>query len=219
MEIELLLITNNAEELIEKSARVCYNSKLNKSKRKVFLQSLIKKGHHSILEHATATFKISGISRALSHQLVRHRLASYSQQSQRYVDMNNFDYIIPPKIENDYKLFNDYENLMEQTRQLYSKMIKAGIKKEDARFILPNATKTELIMTANFREWRHIIELRCSKKAQWEIREVFKKILIMLYDESPIVFEDLYKIYIRRVTYNPCIGNLIFDNGNIRFIM
>ena len=197
MKIELLSITNNAEELIEKSARICYNSKINKDKRKEFLQNLIKKGHLSILEHATATFKISGVSRALSHQLVRHRLASYSQKSQRYVNQNNFEYITPPDIEKDYKLFNEYENLMMDIQKFYNKMLKAGIKKEDARFILPNATKTELIMTANFREWRHIIELRCSKKSQWEIRRLFEEILKILYNESPIIFEDL--------KYNNCV--------------
>lgn len=139
-------------------------------------------GHHSVAEHITFTFAIEGISRACSHQLVRHRMASYSQQSQRYVNMDRFEYVKPPSIPDD-KLFNGednariFANIMYELECTYKSMIEAGIPEEDARYILPNATCTNIVMTVNLRELIHIAELRLCTRAQWEIRELVEKMV------------------------------------------
>jgi thymidylate synthase (FAD) len=193
MKIELLNITENAEQLIELVGRTAYQSqdRITDDSAKIFIERLIKMGHTSVLEHATTTFKISGISRVTSHQLVRHRLASFTQKSQRYVKSNNFDYIIPHSIKNDGRALNIFLNMMEKLNESYYELQILGIKNEDARFILPEATETEVIMTANFREWRHIIQLRTDKSAQWEIRAICNEILEILKEEAPSCFGDL----------------------------
>jgi thymidylate synthase (FAD) len=129
--------------------------------------------HQSCLEHVSFTFAIEGVSRALSHQLVRHRLASYSQQSQRYVNGENFDFIIPPTIKNNvYNTISTYKNLLHEIRECYKDLIEMGIPKEDARYILPNATTTNLIMTMNCRELINFFGERLCIHAQCEIREM-----------------------------------------------
>lgn len=195
MKVELLSITPNAEKLIEKAGRACYDSE-TKGDPSSFIKRLIKSGHHSVLEHASATFSISGISRACSHQIVRHRLASYSQRSQRYVLENGFDFVIPPSVygkdPREYDQARDtFRYAMENAKNAYQALIGLGIPKEDARFVLPNACCTEIVMTANFREWRHIISLRTKKNAQWEIQELFEKIRLILSAYAPSVFGDL----------------------------
>ena len=192
MKIELLFITLNAEKLIETAARTSYLSfdKQKEGSEKKFIRMLIKRGHYSVLEHAHATFRISGVSRAFTHQLVRHRLCSFTQQSQRNVDESNFIYIEPPSIENKpeaHKIFNEF---IEYARKTYKKLIEIDIPKEDARYVLPNATESQIVITANLREWRHIIELRGSSHAQWEIRNVVIEILKILKKFAPTVFED-----------------------------
>jgi len=194
MKITLLTCTPAGEQLIDRAAAVCYNSELKSDGSRIC--SCIQRGHTSVLEHATATFLIQGISRACSHQLVRHRLASFSQRSQRYCDTGEWEPVVPPEIaDNEYALsvFNDFNVL---AKVYYTKLRKLGIKKEDARFVLPNATPTSLVMTANLREWRHIISLRADTAAQWEIRQVAKQILVILYEQYPIVFEDLYNKFL-----------------------
>ena len=192
MDIELLSITENAEELIEKAGRVCYDSKAkNPESKNTFIQSIIKRGHLSVIEHASATFKISGISRACSHQLVRHRLVVHSMRSQRYVKEGEFDYVIPQYICENPSLLKIYNDFMESSQATYDILLNGGAKPEDARFVLPNACTTITVMTANFREWRHIIELRISKKSQWEIRNLMLKILFTLNEYAPNVFRDL----------------------------
>jgi thymidylate synthase (FAD) len=193
MEVKLISITENAEEMIQLAARTCYSSrdKIYSSDRATFLRRLKEMGHLSVFEHAWASFDISGISRACSHQLVRHRIASYSQRSQRYVSEQGFDYVIPPKIE---ELPEAKKLFIEEIKRMhngYSKLISLGIPREDARFILPNACTTHLVMTANFREWLHILSLRLKKSAQWEIRTLMEKILGILKEKAPAVFGDL----------------------------
>ena len=193
MRIELLYITPNAEKVIEKAGRTSYQSfeKQTENSYKKFIKMLIRNKHESVLEHASASFKISGISRALTHQLVRHRLCSFTQQSQRYVNENDFNYIEPDDIKSNPTAHKIYTELMEHVRNQYSQLRNLGIRKEDARFILPNSIESEIIMTANFRELRHVIRLRGEKAAQWEIRRLAIEILRILKREVPDVFQDM----------------------------
>ena len=193
MRIELLYITPDAEKVIETAGRTSYQSfeRQSETSYKTFIKMLIRNKHESVLEHASASFKISGISRALTHQLVRHRLCSFTQQSQRYVNEDNFNYIEPDDIKNNQNAHEIYIELMEQIRKRYSQLRKLGIKKEDARFILPNSTESEIIMTANFRELRHVLTLRGEKAAQWEIRRLAIEILELLKKEVPDIFQDM----------------------------
>jgi len=192
MKVELLLITPNAEKLIESAGRTSYLSfgKQGKGTEKSFIRMLIKRGHLSVLEHAHATFRISGVSRAFTHQLVRHRLCSYTQQSQRYVDESNFNYVEPKSIRNDSKAHSVFTEFMGNAKNAYSELQKLGIKNEDARFVLPNAVETQIVVTANLREWRHIIELRGEPGAQWEIRRAAIGILKILKKHAPTIFAD-----------------------------
>ncbi len=193
MRIELLYITPNAEKVIEKAGRTSYQSfeKQTENSYKKFIKMLIRNKHESVLEHASASFRISGISRALTHQLVRHRLCSFTQQSQRYVNENDFNYIEPDDIKRNQSAHKIYTELMEHVRNQYSQLRDLGIRKEDARFILPNSIESEIIMTANFRELRHVIRLRGEKAAQWEIRCLAIEILKILKREVPDVFQDM----------------------------
>lgn len=192
MKVELISITPNAEKLIESAGRTAYLSfdKQKEGSEKRFIKMLIKKGHLSVLEHSYATFRISGGSRAFTHQLVRHRLCAYTQQSQRYVNEHKFNYIEPEAIKNEkeaHLLFTDFMNM---AKEVYVKLQRLGIRNEDARFVLPNAVESEIVVTANFREWRHIVELRGSHGAQWEIRRVAIEILKILKKHAPTVFDD-----------------------------
>jgi thymidylate synthase (FAD) len=192
MKVELLSITPDAEKLIETAGRISHLSydKQTEDSYKEFIKRIIKLGHFSILEHAYATFKISGISRACSHQLVRHRICSFTQQSQRYVDESNFEYIIPDSVRNNLKAYELFTDFVNKAKSVYIELLKLGIKKEDARYVLPNATTTQIIMTANFREWRYIIELRGNINSQWEIRRIMIEILKILKSYAPNCFED-----------------------------
>jgi thymidylate synthase (FAD) len=192
MKVELLSLTPNAEKLIEKAGRTAYLSfeKQRRGSEKKFIKMLIKSGHLSVLEHAYATFRIKGGSRAFTHQLIRHRLCSYTQQSQRYVDEHNFNYIEPDAIKNNKEAHSLFIDFMNRAKKVYAKLQKLDIKNEDARFVLPNAVESEIVVTANFREWRYIIELRGSADAQWEIRTIIIKILKLLKKQAPAVFGD-----------------------------
>jgi len=190
--VELLFITPNAEKLIETAGRTSHLSlnKQEKDTEKVFIRMLIKNGHLSVLEHAYATFRISDVSRSFTHQLVRHRLCSYTQQSQRYVDESRFNYIEPESIKNNPKAYSLFIKFIEDAKRIYLELQKLGIENEDARFVLPNAVESQIVVTANLREWRHIIGLRGNPDAQWEIREVAIGVLKILQKYAPTVFED-----------------------------
>ncbi|HDS08996.1 MAG TPA: FAD-dependent thymidylate synthase [Firmicutes bacterium] len=192
MKVTLIHITENSERVIEEAGRTAYKSysKITKDSSAKFIKMLVKLGHHSVLEHAVASFRISGVSRALTHQLVRHRLASFTQQSQRYVSEKNFDYVIPPKIKASPEALKIFKTTMNQVREGYEKLVLLNIPKEDARFIIPNAVFTEIVVTANFREFRHIFELRCKGDAQWEIRAAALEMLRILKRQAPNVFSD-----------------------------
>lgn len=204
---QLIAFTPSAEQVIENAARTCYqsNDKANPETTGTLIQKLIKSGHDSVLEHASATFRISGVSRALTHQLVRHRICSFSQQSQRYVNEKQFDYVIPPSIyamdrisdrkdEEGFTIYSSYitefQDDMEKIQAMYDKWKSYGLKNEDARFVLPNACCSEIVVSANFREWRHIFSVRCDKHAQWEIRVMAMEILEQISQIAPNVFTD-----------------------------
>jgi thymidylate synthase (FAD) len=192
MKVELLFITPEAEKLIEAAGRTSYLSfaKQGKDTEKAFIRMLINRGHLTVLEHAYATFRISGISRAFTHQLVRHRLCSFTQQSQRYVDEAKFNYIEPPTVKNNPGAHSTFVDFMDKAKRAYQQLQQQGIRKEDARFVLPNAVESQIVVTANLREWRHIVELRSEPGAQWEIRKVAIEILKILKKHTPTIFED-----------------------------
>jgi thymidylate synthase (FAD) len=190
VQVSLLRITDEPEELIAECARVCYASEpKSKDANARLLANLRDWGHLSTFEHACATFEVSGISRACTHQLVRHRLASFSQQSQRYVNEEGFEYVCPPTLDGDSK--RRFDEAIEESRRAYSELIKQGVPKEDARFVLPNACATKIMVTMNFRELRHFIKLRSGKGAQWEIKELSKRMLELLKEKAPNAFSDL----------------------------
>jgi len=192
MKVELLSITPDAEKLIEKAGRTCYLSfdKITEDSTEKFIRMLVKSGHESVLEHAYATFRITGGSRAFTHQIVRHRLCSFSQQSQRYVDEKGFEVVTPHSIEKNKEAKSLFDNFIRNAKDTYIKLQSLGIRKEDARFVLPNAVESEIVISANFREWRHVLKERCDKSAQWEIREIALEILLTLKKHAPVIFED-----------------------------
>lgn len=192
MEVTLLSITPDAEKLIERAGRTCYKSfpRMGPGTQARFIKMLIGSGHESVLEHAVATFRIRGGSRAFTHQLVRHRLCSYSQQSQRYVDEKEFPSIEPPSIAGDPRAHAVFVEAVEEARKAYARLQELGIKREDARYVLPNAVESEIVVSANFRELRHIFRMRCARSAQWEIRRICLEMLRIMKKEAPSVFAD-----------------------------
>lgn len=206
LNVKLLEMTKNAVSIIYSACRQCYSAKFagdifdekEENKQIEFLKKVIESGHESPLEHVKFTFAIEGVSRALTHQLVRHRIASYSQQSQRYVKATNFNYIIPPSIEKDEKLKQEFVKIMTEIQKSYNKILicfkekgKTGEKaNEDARFILPQATETKIVVTMNCRELLHFLSQRCCIRAQWEIRNLANKILEICQQELPAVFSQ-----------------------------
>lgn len=204
MNIELISYTELGEKACGVAAKTCTSSgmpSMDDDNSKSLMHAL-SSGHDSITEHWTATFAIEGISRACSHQLVRHRMASYSQQSQRYVKMEGFEYVEPESyLEPDEPVWSPaqgemapvykaYYKLMNDIHVLYSEMIRVGIPEEDARYILPNACKTNIIVTMNARELRHFFSLRCCERAQWEIKQVADMMLALVREVAPTLFED-----------------------------
>ena len=191
LQVELIAITPQPQKVIEEAGRTCYLSfdRIGANSASDFIRRLVKMGHESPLEHAQATFRIHNCSRAMTHQLVRHRLMAVSQQSQRYVSEEQFDYIIPPSVTEDH--IEDFEDDMRSIQQMYNKWRERGLLREDARFVLPNACTSEIVVSANFREWRHIIQIRTSPKAQWEIREVAFQIYEILSEHAPDCFVNL----------------------------
>lgn len=197
MHVELIAITRylrgsgTPEELLEHAGRVCYRSQPRGEPGR-FLMARVREGHESLIEHASATFEISGVSRACTHQLVRHRLASYSQESQRYVDMSQPEYVVPPSVAADAEAMRVWNEATAGMAEAYRQLRERGVRKEDARFLLPNAAATRIVVTMNFRAWRHFIKERgLNRAAQWEIREVANRILDVLHQQAPSVFEDL----------------------------
>lgn len=198
LKVELLRHTYNPEETIALAARLCYSDdhiedlaeKVKKNPEK-FVQKLLDLGHESPLEHVTFTFGIEGVSRALLAQITRHRIASFSVQSQRYINHEDFDYIVPPSIA---ALGEDavglYRSQMATCNIWYEAWKDKGIPGEDARFVLPNACETRMIMTMNVRELFHFFSLRCCNRAQWEIRALAEEMLKLCIFAAPELFRN-----------------------------
>jgi thymidylate synthase (FAD) len=215
MSLKVLLVehTPNPEVLIAKAAKLCYssvgieemNESMDSEKTLKFINNLMAMGHESPVEHVSFTFAIEGVSRTLTHQLVRHRIASYSQQSQRYVKLNQFEYVIPPEIESDEYAKDIFVKAMEADQTAYDKLtahltakyidegmiISAAEKKsiEDARYVFPNACETKIIVTMNVRTLLHFFKQRCCNRAQWEIRELAFQMLKLVKQVSPAIFK------------------------------
>jgi len=198
MYIELIKYTPEPEKTVAIAARVCYSPRnakeiyenMSDEEVKKLIRFLIKAGHHSVIEHASFTFIVDKISRACSHQLVRHRLASYSQQSQRYVEYKrNLEYVTPQSIKDKKELSQKFEEFQQQSFNLYKYFLKNNISSEDARYVLSNAFPTQIIITMNARELLHLFTLRCCERAQWEIREMAYRMLNKVKKVAPIIFE------------------------------
>jgi len=200
MKVRLINYTKDPEKIVAQSARLCYSAlgieelreKLSDESIIKLVRKIMKLGHYSVLEHATFTFAIEGISRVTSHQLVRHRLASFSQQSQRYVKINKegFPYIVPKSIAQEEKLNKIFIDAVNKLDGIYQLLLDHNIKAEDARYILPQAVTTKMIVSANARELLHIFKLRCCNRAQWEIRELAMNMLKEVKSIAPTIFEN-----------------------------
>lgn len=196
MNVKLVSYTPNPDQVCDMACRTCTSDdcpKITPTTDKLSaLRNALDSGHESVAEHAVFTFQIEGISRACSHQLVRHRMASYSQQSQRYVIMNDNDYfVIPESIKDNDSEYIQYVSVMKYLFDEYERMIKSGVSIEDARYILPNACCTNITVTMNARELRHFFKLRLCKRAQWEIRELAERMYECVKDIAPVLFEGV----------------------------
>lgn len=198
LKVTLIAHTPDPEKIVASAAKLCYSSSdietlmsgLTAEKIESFIERLRDLGHQSPLEHCSFTFGIEGVSRALSHQLVRHRIASYSQKSQRYVKEGQFEYVTPKTIQEDDALYLEYIGLMENIQKFYNTAINRHIPAEDARFVLPNAAETKLVVTMNIRRLLHFFEERCCNRAQWEIREMANTMLDICKSVAPNLFAN-----------------------------
>jgi len=204
LHVVLLRHTPEPEEVVAMAAKLCYSpagveelkEKIEAKDQATFVERLASIGHLSPVEHISFTFGIEGISRACTHQLVRHRVASYSQQSQRYVKADQFDYIVPPSIKKDPDLTREFGKCMAEAQSNYTKVLKRleelGYKGEsgqqDARYLLPNAAETKIIITMNARELLHFFRVRCCNRAQWEIRGMSERMLAIVKGIAPTIF-------------------------------
>jgi thymidylate synthase (FAD) len=196
MKVTLLTCTPEPDRVVAAAARLCYSPEnpaailrgLTPARQKELLARLRTAGHDSPLEHASFTFTIEGVSRALSHQLVRHRIASYSQRSQRYVSEAGFTFVVPPSVRRSPAAEKRFHHLIEEIREAYKDLVELGIPREDARYLLPNACTTQLMMTMNARSLLNFLELRCCRRAQWEINCLAWKIRGLLQAAAPLTF-------------------------------
>ncbi|SHH44004.1 FAD-dependent thymidylate synthase [Tepidibacter thalassicus] len=223
MKVKLLEYTPNPEKVVSMAAKLCYSpvgvdeieKNLTPEKIEKFLNMLINMGHESPIEHVNFTFAVEGISRSCSHQIVRHRIASFSQQSQRYVKLGSFEYIIPPEIENEPKAKEIFIKSMENDQKSYDELVDILFKKhydtfikegknekearmlsekkaiEDARYVFPNACETKMVFTMNARSLFNFFKHRCCQRAQWEIRELATQMLKEVRKVAPIIFKNI----------------------------
>ncbi len=221
MKVDLIAHTPEPEKLVAASAKLCYSktgveglmTNLEDEKVNQFIDRLMALGHESPLEHMSFSFAVEGVSRVLTHQLVRHRIASYSQQSQRYVKLDQFEYVMPPSIESneearalfietmtrDQAAYDDLVTILEKAEM--EKLIHSGMDEEkakrmaqktaieDARYVFPNACETKLMATFNARSLINFFEHRCCERAQWEIRALADEMLSLVKNVAPKVFE------------------------------
>lgn len=206
LEVRLISHTPNPEHLIADAARLCYaddeqveklfDKKIESIDDARMIKILVQMQHMSPLEHASYSFFVRGVSRAMTHQLVRHRIASYSQRSQRYVTHKDFEFIIPHTIK-EAGMTAKYTEMMKQIGKFYEELsdgleeelaLKGEARNQDARYILPNSCETKIIMTMNARELLHFFHERLCNRAQWEIREASEKMLELAYPTAPNIF-------------------------------
>lgn len=202
LKVILLRHTLLPEETVALAAKLCYskstisdlNEKITSKDQTEFIGKLMDMGHESVLEHASFTFGVEGVSRVLLAQLTRHRIASFSVQSQRYVSYENgFGYIIPDSIialgDDAVKRYDDQMSTIEQWYKDWQTLLGKGEKSnEDARFVLPNACETRLMVTMNVRELRHFFQLRMCNRAQWEIRRMAEEMFRLCFETAPALF-------------------------------
>jgi len=208
--VRLVRVTPDAEQLISAAAKLCYASdpsaifQGSPEEVELFLFRLRSMGHLSPFEHASYTFLLEGVSRAMTHQLIRHRIASYSQRSQRYVTHEAFDYIIPPSLKGKRVETGNgredaaeyYSRFMEYAAEVYGNLRKTlggsgETANEDARYVLPNAAETKIMVTMNARELFHFASERLCSRAQWEIRAVAEEMLRLAGEASPVIFKGI----------------------------
>ncbi len=197
MRVVLLSYTKDAEKLCAAAAHSCYSeepaSELMRSweeeKSIKWLSAPLASGHHSVIEHASFTFSLEGVSRALTHQLVRHRIASFSQMSQRYVSMGSAGFVVPRTISSNEEANRRYLDLMDRIWEEYC-WLSENVPIEDARYVLPNACTTNITVTMNARELWHFFELRTCNRAQDEIRQVADEMLHLAKEAAPLLFKN-----------------------------
>lgn len=199
--VKLINYTSKPEITIAIAARLCYSSygiakieddfndgEKGLEKARKLIKKIRMSGHESVLEHSNFTFGVEELSRSASHQLVRHRIASYSQRSQRYVKETKPKYVTPASIAENPELLAKYDKMVDSIFNLYGYLLDKGVPAEDARYLLPNATETQIIFTMNARELLHFFRLRGCNRAQWEIRSVAQEMFKLVYPVAPSVF-------------------------------
>ena len=199
--VKLINYTSKPEITIATAARLCYSSygiakieadfndgEKGLEKARKLIKRIRTSGHESVLEHSNFTFGVEKLSRSASHQLVRHRIASYSQRSQRYVKEEKPKYVIPDSIAQNKEFSAKYNKMVDDIFSLYGYFLEKGVPAEDARYILPNATETQIIFTMNARELLHFFRLRGCNRAQWEIRAAAQEMFKLVYPIAPSVF-------------------------------
>lgn len=192
--IESNISYNEALRVVENATRVCYKSedKIKEGSAEKLIKGVIKAKHFGCIEHVSLTVKFI-CDRACSHQLVRHRLMSFNQKSQRYCKEENLEVVKPEGLKNTAIWLESCR----QAENAYAELIRRGEKPEVARGVLPNSTATEIYATANLREWRHFFELRCDRTAQKDIRMLALELLCQMFEKYPVFFEDLVNKYAR----------------------
>jgi thymidylate synthase (FAD) len=185
---------------IELAGRTCYKSedKITDDSAERFVKMIIKSGHESVIEHSSASVRFI-CDRGVTHELVRHRIAAFSQESTRYCNYSKDKFgdeitvIRPLFFEQESPAYARWEQAMQEAETAYMELLEAGAKPEEARSVLPNSLKTEIVMTANLREWRHVFRLRCARRAHPQIREIMLPLLAEMHERIPAVFDDLYE--------------------------
>ena len=198
MLVKLLRYTPEPELICATAASTSTNSegplelldKMSSGKAEKLIRNVTGYGHVSIIEHASFTFGVEGVSRALTHQLVRHRLASFTQQSQRYVFYaDSVHFVVPPSVGKINEASKEFERTLIEIAASYKRLLELGVPLEDARYLLPNAAKTNIVITMNARELRHFFNTRCCQRAQWEIREMATEMLRQVKKIAPTIFK------------------------------
>lgn len=208
MKVELISWTKDPIETVEKACSVCYNSEPSAK----IVKQCVASGHESVIEHASFTFKISGISRAAANQLVRHRIASYSQRSQRYCSEDEAKMVVPPSIQNNPTAIDIYNKIMDRIKEAYQDLQLLEIPNEDARFVLPNACETIIYVTMNLRTLGNFFGERLCSRSQWEIRKMaveMKKALEDNFDNMELNNNE------REVILSVCVPKC--EKGKIKF--